>query len=100
LRQRLPEAEIDRLLLPLGLSEENARQAFELIKNGLQAGINAAVMNGLPKQIIPRGECELYDAAFDEGYRAFKRQMLWTWLRWLIIPIVIAVAIGMIAFFA
>lgn len=87
LKRQLPEHEIIRHLLSFGLSHENAPKAFELIRHGIRSGVNAAVTNGLSAEQYKRGEFELYDAAFANGYRAFKNQMLLTWLRRLGIPI-------------
>jgi hypothetical protein len=96
LKDHLPEVEIVKRLLPLGLSKESAAEAFYLIKNGIQSGVNSALMNGTPVPQFKRGECEIYDAAFDEGYKAFKRQMRKTWMRRLLI--IAAIIFGLIAF--
>jgi len=98
LRHHQSEDEIIRLLLALGLSQESASAAFNLIKNGIQAGVTSALMNKLPTQELKRGESELFDAAFDEGYKAFKKQMSMTWLRLLIVPVSIVIAVGAIIF--
>jgi hypothetical protein len=98
LKSRKSDAEIVRLLLSCGLSQERASEVFDLIRHGIRSGVNVAVMNGLPEQQNKRGESELYDAAFDEGYKAVKKQMYMTWLRWLIILIGLALAIGTIVF--
>lgn len=97
LKSRLPEAVIVRQLLSLGFSQENASEAFHLIKNGIQRGVNAALMNGLPTPQFKRGECEMYDAAFDEGYTAFMKQMRKTWLRRLLI--ITAIIFGLMGFY-
>ena len=98
LKNRTPDAEIIRFLLPFGLSPERASEVFELIRHGIKTVVNVAVMNGPPKQQNKQGESELYDAAFDEGYKAFKRQMYMSWMRRLVVLFGMAVIIGVIIY--
>jgi len=81
LQRRLSARETEQLLVTVGLSQSEASIAFDLIRQGIQSGVNAAVTDGMSAKNYKPGEIALYDAAFDNGYRAFKREVRRVWIK-------------------
>jgi len=81
LRKRLGRDRITSELRALGLPDALVEENYLAVEAGLKSGVNAAVTGGLSANAYKRGESALFDAAFDEGYSAFRRQVRLSWLR-------------------
>jgi hypothetical protein len=82
-----------RKLRALGVPNQFIEDTFLTIESGLKNGVLAVVTNGLSAKGHKRGESELYDVAFDAGYKTFKRMGYLGWLRRLAILFGIVAAI-------
>ncbi len=80
-------------LRSLGIPEPFVTDTYLTIESGLKNGVNAAVTEGLSTKGYKRGESELFDTAFDEGFRAFKNQVRIIWIRRFAIGLGIATAL-------
>jgi hypothetical protein len=93
LQNRLKRESIINNLRTLGIPQQFLEDTYLTIESGLKNGVNAAVTDGLSAQDYKPGKSELYDAAFEEGKRAFKNHVRSTWLRRFAITLAITFAL-------
>ncbi len=81
------EAIIERLI-KTGVSNDSVEDAYSIIEKGLKDGVLSAVTRGYSSESYVKGESELYDAAFEHGSLAYRREWYLSWTRKLL-PLVI-----------
>lgn len=73
LKKRLPEAEINAALTQLGISTSDAPKIFELVRDQLRSGVQAAILGQDIELITADFNDPLAEAAFIEGYSAYRK---------------------------
>ena len=93
LKAKRPRDALLQDLIKLGVPNAEAEDVFSLIEHGLKSGVNAAFTNNSSQPGRRRGESPLYDAAFDEGVRAFHTEVRRARLRRCAILIAVVLAV-------
>ncbi|HMP02674.1 MAG TPA: hypothetical protein PKD86_00710 [Gemmatales bacterium] len=86
LRLSRPEPEIVAQLVAAGIPDEKAPELFAAVKQAIQAGVQAAITEGLSAPDGPPAD-PLLAAAFREGQAAFRGSIRRVWLERLAIPL-------------
>lgn len=83
-------------LLKAGISQSEALRKLDLIRHAIRNGVNAAFTKGLSSHAHEISGSLIGKAAFEEGYRTFRRKMRWIFIRRFIVILGLALSIVII----
>jgi hypothetical protein len=99
MQRKCPREEIIKRLEESGTPSTLSKNIFLRIEHGLKAGVAAALSDDYSKLKQAREKDELFASAFEEGIRAFRKQLLLIWLKRLVFPFAIVTSIGIFLWF-